>query len=132
MNQPRPDIDPRPIPEIVLQPEPAQPQPVDPVPPQPQEVPTPDQPVEDPLPPGQPELPPGPGNEPTPHSHPNEQIAYFMSGEVDFYLDGEPVRLRAGGMLVVPPGAMHYAVVVGDEPVMNLDIFTPSRPEYVA
>jgi len=73
-----------------------------------------------------------PGNTPQPHKHPHEQIAYIMSGEVDFYVDGEPVRLRAGGMVVVPPDTMHYAVVVGDEPVMNLDIFTPKRPEYVA
>jgi quercetin dioxygenase-like cupin family protein len=54
-----------------------------------------------------------------------------MSGEVDFYVDGDPVRLRAGGMVVVPPNVMHHAVVIGDEPVMNLDIFTPKRAEYV-
>jgi quercetin dioxygenase-like cupin family protein len=72
-----------------------------------------------------------PGCEPRPHQHPYEQIAYIMSGEVDFYVDGDPVRLRAGGMVVVPPNVMHHAVVIGDEPVMNLDIFTPKRAEYV-
>jgi hypothetical protein len=25
---------------------------------------------------------------------------------------------------------MHYAEIVGDEPVLNLDVFTPNRPEY--
>ena len=57
-----PDIDPRPIPEIVPQPEPPQPQPVDPIPTQPAEVPTPDQPVEDPISPT-PEIAPDPGHD---------------------------------------------------------------------
>jgi quercetin dioxygenase-like cupin family protein len=32
--------------------------------------------------------------------------------------------------LVIPPNVMHWGEVVGDEPVMNLDVFTPRRPEY--
>ena len=34
-------------------------------------------------------------------------------------------------MLVVPPNVTHYAQVTSDCPVINLDIFTPKRPEYV-
>lgn len=71
-----------------------------------------------------------PGNEPRPHRHPYEQIAYIMSGEVDFHVGEHVLRLGPGGVVVVPPNVMHHAVVVGDEPVMNLDIFTPKRPEY--
>lgn len=71
-----------------------------------------------------------PENEANPHQHPHEQIAYIMSGEVDFHVGDDVVRLRAGGVVVVPPNTMHYAVVIGDEPVLNLDIFTPRRPEY--
>ena len=41
-------------------------------------------------------------------------------------------RLGAGGLLVVPPNARHWGVVVGDEPVFNLDVFTPKRAEYAA
>jgi quercetin dioxygenase-like cupin family protein len=72
-----------------------------------------------------------PGHEPRPHSHPNEQIVYIMQGQVDFHVGGEVKRLAAGGLLVVPPNVTHHAVVVGNEPVLNLDVFTPKRAEYV-
>lgn len=71
-----------------------------------------------------------PGHEPKPHNHPNEQIVYIMAGTIDFHIEGEVHRLGPGGLLVVPPNAMHHGVVVGDEIVMNLDVFTPARPEY--
>jgi hypothetical protein len=60
MNQPRPDIDPRPIPEIIPQPEPRQPEPVEPYPAPPQEWPDTTQPIEDP----EPGTPPGPPDQP--------------------------------------------------------------------
>ena len=56
-----------------------------------------------------------PHHEPRPHKHPYEQIAY----------------IAPGGMLVIPPNLMHYAEVVGDEVLVNFDIFTPKREEYV-
>lgn len=71
-----------------------------------------------------------PGHEVLPHSHPNEQIAYILEGEVDFHVGDEVIRLGPGGLVVVPPGVVHYAVQVGDKPALNLDIFTPARPEY--
>ena len=71
-----------------------------------------------------------PGHEPKPHSHPHEQIAYILAGEIDFFIEDQVHRLRTGGLLVVPPNARHWGVVVGDEPVLNLDVFTPNRPEY--
>ena len=71
-----------------------------------------------------------PGHEPKPHKHINEQIAYIVSGTVDVHVGDEVLRLGAGGIAVIPPNVIHYAVVVGDEPVINLDVFTPCRPEY--
>ena len=66
------------------------------------------------------------------HSHPNEQIAYIVSGTIDFHIEDTVHRLGAGGLLVVPPNARHWGVVVGEEPVLNLDVFTPKRAEYAA
>ena len=40
------------------------------------------------------------------------------------------VVLGPGGLLQIPPDVMHWGEVVGDEPVLNLDIFTPVREEY--
>lgn len=71
-----------------------------------------------------------PGHEPKPHSHPHEQIAYIMSGTMRFHVGGVAHLLGPGGLLVVPPNVEHWGEVVGDEPVMNLDVFTPRRPEY--
>jgi quercetin dioxygenase-like cupin family protein len=71
-----------------------------------------------------------PGHEPKPHSHPNEQLVYIIEGTVDFHVGDEVVRLTAGQLARIPPNVMHHAVVVGSQPVLNLDIFTPARPEY--
>jgi quercetin dioxygenase-like cupin family protein len=71
-----------------------------------------------------------PGHAPAPHKHPHEQIVYIIAGEIDFHVGGEVVRLGPGGVLRVPPNTMHHGEVVGHEPVLNLDVFTPSRPEY--
>ena len=71
-----------------------------------------------------------PGHEPRPHDHHYEQIVYILSGQIDFHIEDSVTRLSAGGLLVVPPNARHWGVVVGDEPVMNLDVFTPKRAEY--
>jgi quercetin dioxygenase-like cupin family protein len=71
-----------------------------------------------------------PGHAPTPHSHPHEQIAYILSGRMDFFIEGQVFHLRAGGMPVVPSNARHWGQVVGKEPVLNLDVFTPRRSKY--
>lgn len=73
-----------------------------------------------------------PGHEPRPHHHPNEQIACILAGQIDFHLNGEVVRLGPGGVLVIPPDVEHWGVVVGNEPVLNLDVFTPKRAEYAS
>ncbi|MDA8519309.1 cupin domain-containing protein [Acidovorax sp. NCPPB 4044] len=72
-----------------------------------------------------------PGHEPRPHSHPNEQVMYILAGQMDVHVDDQVVRLGPGGLLLIPPNVQHYGVVVGDEPVLNLDVFTPARPDYL-
>lgn len=71
-----------------------------------------------------------PGHALLPHSHHYEQIVYIMDGEVDFHVGDRTIRLGPGGLLVVPPNVTHYAELVGDKPALNLDVFTPARPEY--
>lgn len=71
-----------------------------------------------------------PGHEPRPHSHPHEQIAYIVEGRMRFYIGNETHDLGPGGLLVIPPNVEHWGEVLGDEPVLNLDVFTPKRPEY--
>lgn len=68
-----------------------------------------------------------PGNEPKPHSHESEQIACILQGTVDFHVGDEVIRLGSGDILHIPAHVEHYGVVVGDEPVLNLDAWYPHR-----
>ena len=73
-----------------------------------------------------------PGHEPNPHSHPHEQIVYILSGRARFVVGDEEVTVGPGEMLVVPPGVEHWAETSGDEPVVDLSVFSPRRDEYAA
>ena len=71
-----------------------------------------------------------PKHEPKPHNHTYEQIVYIIAGQIRFHIGDESVVLGPGGLAANPPNVMHWGEVVGDEPVLNLDIFTPVREEY--
>lgn len=73
-----------------------------------------------------------PGHEPKPHSHPHEQIAYIAEGRMRFHIGDEVVDLGPGGVVLIPGGVTHWGEVLGDETVINIDVFTPKRPEYAA
>jgi len=71
-----------------------------------------------------------PGHELRPHSHHYEQIVYMLGGAADFHVGEEVHRLAPGGLLVIPPNVTHYIEVQGTEEALELDVFTPKRPEY--
>ena len=73
-----------------------------------------------------------PATPPRPHSHEYEQIVYIVSGRVRFVVGDDEVEAGPGDMLVVPPNVEHYAETIGDEPALDLSIFTPRREEYAA
>jgi quercetin dioxygenase-like cupin family protein len=48
------------------------------------------------------------------HSHPGEEIAFVIEGELEYRLEGRPpVTLKAGEALFIPAGAVHAASNVG-------------------
>jgi quercetin dioxygenase-like cupin family protein len=71
-----------------------------------------------------------PGHAPRPHSHEYEQIVYIVSGRARFLVKDEVAELGPGDVLLVPPNAEHYAETIGDEPCVDLSVFTPRRDEY--
>lgn len=71
-----------------------------------------------------------PKHEPRPHDHPYEQLVYILAGTIEFHVGDEIHVLGPGGLLAIPPGVRHWGEVIGDEPVLNLDVFIPRRPEY--
>jgi quercetin dioxygenase-like cupin family protein len=73
-----------------------------------------------------------PGHTPRPHSHDHEQIVYIVSGRVRFTVGDESAEMGPGDVLLVPPNVEHFAETLGDEPAVDLSIFTPRRDEYAA
>jgi len=73
----------------------------------------------------------GPSSEPDPpHSHPHEQVACVVSGEVLFFMDGKPTRLGPGDMYAVPPNVPHCIQLLTKQ-VKIIDSFTPIRKDFL-
>jgi quercetin dioxygenase-like cupin family protein len=72
-----------------------------------------------------------PGHDPKPHSHVHEQLVYILKGECEFHIGEKIYPLIEGGLLYIPPSLEHYIVVTGKEPVLNLDVFSPQRSDYL-
>jgi quercetin dioxygenase-like cupin family protein len=73
-----------------------------------------------------------PGHAPNPHAHPYEQIVYMLAGRVRFTVGDEVAEVGPGELLVIPAGVEHWAETIGDEPAVDLSVFTPRRDEYAA
>ena len=64
------------------------------------------------------------------HSHPGEEIAYVLSGTLEYRLDGRPpVTLNAGEALFIPDGAVHAARNVGREGASELATYIVRKGE---
>ena len=66
-----------------------------------------------------------PGLEFEEHSHPQEQVTIVQSGRLLLTVAGEKVELKAGDICLVFPNVSHSSVVIGDEKVEAICIFTP-------
>lgn len=67
------------------------------------------------------------------HQHDeHEQFGVVVGGQIELEIDGIVSRLGPGEMYYVPKGVPHGAtIVVGDEPAVVIDFFSPPREEYV-
>ena len=66
-----------------------------------------------------------------PHSHHHEQIIYIVEGVCDVIVGNESARMCSGDMVRIPSNVKHDLRVVGDKPVVDLDVFTPIREDYL-
>lgn len=71
-----------------------------------------------------------PGMEVNPHSHPFEQVAYIVQGHMRFTIGDEVFEAGPGSVIRIPPDVVHCGEPIGDEPVLNLDVFSPIREDY--
>lgn len=72
-----------------------------------------------------------PGMEVRPHSHPFEQVVYVVKGRMRFVIGGEERVVEEGGLVRIPPDIEHCGEPLGSETVMNLDVFSPIREDYL-
>jgi quercetin dioxygenase-like cupin family protein len=67
------------------------------------------------------------------HIHPNEQIAYLVSGSLRFLLEEDGATqqyiVRAGDVLVIPGNVPHSAEALED--TVNFDLFAPPRQDWI-
>ncbi|SMY09184.1 cupin domain-containing protein [Flavimaricola marinus] len=67
-----------------------------------------------------------PRSGPPRHIHANEdEVFVVLSGEIDYWLDGETGRVGPGETLFIPRGKEHTFQVPGDQPCRHLVILTP-------
>jgi mannose-6-phosphate isomerase-like protein (cupin superfamily) len=74
-----------------------------------------------------------PGTDPGhPHYHANHTDAFYViEGELEFVIDGEPVRARAGTLVVAPRGELHAFPVAVGGPARFLNIHTGGFERYM-
>jgi quercetin dioxygenase-like cupin family protein len=65
------------------------------------------------------------------HSHHHEQMGYIFKGSGEFIIDGEKKTVSAGSSYFIEPNETHEFKVVGNETCVLIDIFYPSRMDYL-
>lgn len=71
-----------------------------------------------------------PGMQTNLHSHPFEQCVYVVKGQMRFHIGDEVFDAGPGSLIRIPPNVEHYGEPLGDEQVLNLDVFAPIRKDY--
>lgn len=72
-----------------------------------------------------------PGFPPFLHRHPHDQILTILEGNCEVLVGEKTFKMGPGDMLHVPANIDHDLRVIGDKPVINLDIFSPIREDYL-
>lgn len=62
------------------------------------------------------------------HKHPNEQVAWMLSGKMEFRLGNERKTCGPGDVVVIPAGVEHEAWFPENTEVV--DVFAPPREDF--
>jgi mannose-6-phosphate isomerase-like protein (cupin superfamily) len=65
------------------------------------------------------------------HSHPFDQLALILSGRCRLTVEGAEHELAGGDFLYIPASQVHALETIGEEPVLNVDVFAPAREDYL-
>jgi len=66
-----------------------------------------------------------------PHSHDGfDQIALILSGRAVYHIGEHAHEVGPGAVMLIPAGQEHWIEPDGEEPIENLDVFAPARPDF--
>ncbi|MFW9940951.1 MAG: cupin domain-containing protein [Candidatus Thorarchaeota archaeon] len=65
------------------------------------------------------------------HSHKHEQIGMVYAGEAKLIIGDEERIVRKGDFFCIPANTPHGDTCMGNEPFIMLDIFYPSRKDFL-
>lgn len=67
------------------------------------------------------------------HTHPGEEISYFLEGEGEVLIEGQPPRkVKAGDSIVIPAGAKHDARNTGTVPLKLIAVYIVEKGKPLA
>lgn len=67
------------------------------------------------------------------HTHPGDEISYFLGGEGELLVDGQPPRrLKAGEAFIIPAGVVHAARNPGAEPARLVGVYILEKGQPLA
>ena len=72
-----------------------------------------------------------PSAKPALHHHPHEQLTCIIEGTCKFVIGDEEVEMAEGDLILIPPNVRHSLEVTSNKPVLNLDVFSPIREDYL-
>jgi quercetin dioxygenase-like cupin family protein len=72
-----------------------------------------------------------PSAKPALHHHPHEQLTCIIEGTCKFVIGDEVVEMAEGDLILIPPDVPHSLEVTSNKPVLNLDVFSPIRDDYL-
>jgi mannose-6-phosphate isomerase-like protein (cupin superfamily) len=64
------------------------------------------------------------------HSHACDQLSFVLTGAMRFLVGDETFDLEAPAVLHIPGSVPHGAEPLGQERVLNLDVFAPVREDF--
>lgn len=72
-----------------------------------------------------------PGGEYAIHTHPQEQFSVMLQGRMRLTVGDEEREIGPGDMWHAPPGVPHGGVILGDEPVVFIDVYAPASERII-